>query len=296
MTTVNDQEALNLRQQALDAMWQGQTDQAIRLYDAALAVAESEEVAELITIGKAEALIAADQEGPELQKLASIVMRRRSPRHVFMAAGVLMRKYNEAEDRKRALMYGELARNAAKEHGEPLQYASVLNVYGIVLTSDSRFGDACAAFEEAIVVLGNVQPATSASITLRASIIGNLGGAKILMDDFEEGIYLINTALPDLTSEYAKAEACADLCLGYMQTERYQEAEYYGLEAMDLACVARQTRNANHLLGELMVRTNRHDDAQDYFDVVAGYYPQYGSRVRELLMSVDLLQVVNWKG
>lgn len=296
MTTVNDQEALNLRQQALDAMWQGLTDEAIRLYDAALAVAEDEEVAELITIGKAEALIAADQEGPELQKLASIVMRRRSPRHVFMAAGVLMRRYNEAEDRKRALMYGELARNAAKEHGEPLQYASVLNVYGIVLTSDSRFGDACAAFEEAIVVLGNVQPATSASITLRASIIGNLGGAKILMDDFEEGIYLINTALPDLTSEYAKAEACADLCLGYMQTERYQEAEYYGMEALDLACVARQTRNANHLLGELMVRTNRHDDAQDYFDVVAGYYPQYGSRVRELLMSVDLLQVVNWKG
>jgi tetratricopeptide (TPR) repeat protein len=296
MTPLNNQDALNLRQQALDAMWQGQTGEALRLYDAALAVAEDEEVAELITIGKAEALIAADQEGPELQKLAQIVMRRRSPRHVFMAAGVLMRKYNEAEDRKRALMYGELARNAAKEHGEPLQYGSVLNVYGIVLTSDSRFGDACAAFEEAIVVLGNVQPATSASITLRASIIGNLGGAKILMDDFEEGIYLINTALPDLTSEYAKAEACADLCLGYMQTERYQEAEYYGMEALDLACVARQTRNANHLLGELMVRTNRYDDAQDFFDVVAGYYPQYGSRVRELLMSVDLLKVVNWKG
>lgn len=294
--STRDEQALNLRQQAFEQMWQGRVEEAIRLYDEGLQIAENDEVAELITIGKAEALIAADRDGAEIQKLPQIVMRRRSPRHVYMAAGVLMRRYNEAEDRKRALFYGEIARDAAKEHGEPLPYASVLNVYGIVLTSDSRFNDACIAFEEAIVTLGTVQPATTSTVTLRASIIGNLGGAKIMADDFEEGIYLINTALPDLTSEYAKAEACGDLCLGYMQLERYEEAEYYGREALDLACVARQSRNANHLLGELMVRTGRHDEAEDFFDVVAGYYPEYGSRVRELLMSVDLLKVVNWKG
>lgn len=294
--TTRDERALQLRQQAFDEMWQGRVDEAIRLYDEALAVAESEDVAELITIGKAEALIAADQEGPEVQKLPQIVMRRRSPRHVYSAAGVLMRRYNEAEDRKRALFYGEIARDAANENGEPLPLTKILNTYGIILASDSRFADACAAFEEAIVALNSVQPVTTGTTTMRASIIGNLGGAKIMTDDFDEGIYLINTALPDLTTEYAKAEACADLCLGYMQTERYEEAEYYGREALDLACVARQTRNANHLLGELMVRTGRYDEAEDYFDVVAGYYPQYGSRVRELLMSVDLCKVVNWKG
>jgi hypothetical protein len=79
-----------------------------------------------------------------------------------------------------------------------------------------------------------------------------------------------------------------------MQTDRFQEAEYYGQEALELAVVSRQVRNANHLLGELMVRTGRHYEARQYFDVVAEYYPQHGG-VRELLMSVDLCSVVNWK-
>jgi Flp pilus assembly protein TadD len=179
--------------------------------------------------------------------------------------------------------------------GDPFARASILNSLGIVLNSDSRFPAATEAFEQGLVLLAGIQPSTDAAATLRATLIGNLGGSKILTNDFDEGIYLINTALPDLKTQYLKAEACSDLCLAYMQTERFQEAEYYGYEALELACVARQTRNANHLLGEIMVRTNRQEQAEDFFDVVADFYPQFGN-VRQLLMSVDLCSVVNWKG
>lgn len=295
MTMTRDEQALELRQGAFELMWKGEVDEAIVSYDAALAIAESEETIELITIGKAEALLAAEREGAEVQKLPQIVMRRRNPRHVYMAAGVLMRRYNEAEDPKRALFYGEIARNAAAEHGDPFAQASVLNTFGIVLNTDSRFSAAMEVFEQGLVLLAGIEESTPATVTLRATLIGNLGGSKILTNDFDEGVYLINTALPDLKTQYLKAEACADLCLAYMQTDRFQEAEYYGYEALDLACVKRQTRNANHLLGEIMLRTGRHAEAEDFFDVVADFYPQYGN-VRQLLMSVDLCAVVNWKG
>lgn len=293
--TTRDEQAQLLRQQALEHMWQGRADEAIRLYDEAFLLAESEDTQELITIGKAEALLAVDQEGPEIQKLPQIVMRRRSPRHVYMAAGVLMRRWDEKDNHK-AIFYGEIARDAAEELADAMVCATAHNNLGIVFNSDSRFNDAADSFEKALSNLAKIQPATGTTISLRAGVIGNLGGTKILQDDYDEGIYLLNMALPDLRGAYAKAEACADLCLGYMQTERYDEAEYYGREALDLATVARQTRNANHLLGELMVRQGRYDEAEDFFDVVAGYYPQYGTRVRELLMSVDLCKVVNWKG
>lgn len=288
-----EERALQLRQEAYEQMLRGEAEQAIATYDAALADAEGDETRELIMIGKAEALLAADRDGEEIQKLPQIVMRRRSPRHVFMAATVLMRRFDEQDNRK-AIFYGEIARDAAEELGEPMMRATVLNSLGIVLNSDSRFSDAMNSFEQAVIALSAIQPVTETTVTLRAGIIANLGGTKILKDDFDEGIYLLNTSLPDLRTKYAKAEACADLCLGYMQTDRFQEAEYYGREALDLATVSRQVRNANHLLGELMIRTNRRFEAREFFDVVAEYYPQFGG-VRELLMSVDLCSVVNWK-
>lgn len=293
--TTRDEQAQQLGQQALEHLLRGETEEAIALYEQALPLAESEDARELIVVSKAQALIAIDRDGDEVRQLPAIIMRRRSPRHVYIAATALMRRWDEKDNHK-AIFYGEIARDAAEEIGDAMMCATTHNNLGIVFNSDSRFEDAANAFEKALSNLAKIQPATGTTISLRAGVIGNLGGTKILQDDYDEGIYLLNMALPDLRGAYAKAEACADLCLGYMQTERYDEAEYYGREALDLATVARQTRNANHLLGELMVRQGRYDEAEDFFDVVAGYYPQYGTRVRELLMSVDLCKVVNWKG
>src|SRR5687767_5533745 len=96
----NDQEALQLCETGLQEMWRGDVDAAIALYDRANAIVESEDVRELITIRKAEALIAAQRDGVEIGQLPGIVIRRRSTRLVYMAAAVLIRRFTEAEDRK----------------------------------------------------------------------------------------------------------------------------------------------------------------------------------------------------
>jgi tetratricopeptide (TPR) repeat protein len=289
-----NQEALDLRQLGVDAMWQGRFDDAISLYDQALAVAESDETRELITIAKAEALIAAERDGAEIAALPAIVMRRRSPKHVFLAAYTLMRRFHET-DRRRGMFYGEIARDAALELGEPFSRAKVLNTIGIIQTVESKFGEAIDSFDMALAALAQVSGRESEVGFSRSGMMANLGGAKVLAGQVDDGVRLLEKVIGSLTDDYSHTEALLDLCFGYIEQEKYDEAEIVGARALQRASIGRQIRNANHLLGEIMVRTNRYEEADRYFTVVAEFYPEYAN-VKELLFTVDLCAVVNWKG
>lgn len=276
-------------------MWQGRFDDAISLYDQALAVVESDETRELITIAKAEALIAAERDGAEIAALPAIVMRRRSPKHVFLAAYALMRRHNEADDRRRALFYGEIARDAATELQEPFSRAKVLNTIGIIQSAESKFTEAIDSFDMALAALAQVCGRDSEVAFSRCGMLANLAGAKVLAGQVDDGVRLLENVIGRLTDDYSHGEALLDLCFGYIEQEKYGEAEIVGMRALELASVRRQIRNGNHLLGEIMVRTNRYEEADRYFTVVAEFYPEYAN-VKELLFTVDLCAVVNWKG
>lgn len=287
----SEREALDLCDAGLQHMWKGEIDAAIEVYDRAAVVAGSDETRELITIRKAEALIAAERDGAEIAALPGIVMRRRSPRHVYLAANTLQRRYCEADDRKKAIFYGEIARTAANELGDPLARASVLNHLGITLVIDSQFAAAIDVLGEGLQAVAAVRG--DASI-LAAAIRVNLGGAKVLSGGYAEGIRLIEEWMGGLVEDYERAEALLDLCFGYMEVGRHEVAELYGHRALELATVQRQIRNANHLLGEICLRTGRYDESDAYFDIVAGFYPEF-KNVKQLLVAVDLCAVVNWK-
>ena len=275
-------------------MWKGEVGAALVAYDRAAALAESEETRELITIRKGEALIAADREGPEVSALPGIVMRRRNHRHVYMAASVLMRRYVEVDDRRRAIFYGEIARTAAAALDDFFARATVLNYLGITLVADSQYDQALEAFEEALLALDAIEKANELVNAFAAGITANLGGTKILAGVVDEGVHLIETILDELDDATERAEACLDLCLGYIELEDYDTAEDLAREGLSLASTRRQIRNANHLLGEICVRTGRYDEADVYFDVVAGFYPGFDN-VKQLLTEVNLCSVVNWK-
>jgi len=290
-----DREALQLCEAGLQHMWRGEVEDALDVYDRALAVVEAEEHRELITIRKAEALIAADREGPEVSMLPGIVMRRRSQRHLYMAATVLMRRFVENDDRRRAIFYGEIARGAVAELNDAFARASLLNHLGITLVADSQFDTAIDALDEALNVITSVDESREGIVPLRASILGNIGGAKVLFGKVAEGVQILEEVLPLLDSDdYQHAEICLDLCFGYLELERYDIAESYGRRALKLACNKRQVRNANHLLGEICLRLSRYDESDAFFEVVAGFYPEF-KNVKQLLMAVDLCAVVNWK-
>ena len=292
--TNRDQEALHLCELGLQEMWRGAIEPAIEHYDRALVICEADETRELITIRKAEALISCEREGAEVSALPMIVMRRRSPRHVYLAANTLLRRYCEDSDRRKAIFYGEIARQAAAQLDDPFARASVLNNLGITLVADSKFAQAIELLEEGLEAMALVGDGRDDHRSLQSAIIGNLGGAKVLSGEYRQGVKLLEIAVEQLDDDYGVVEACLDLCYGYMELGRYDLAEFYGRAALDSATVPRQVRNANHLMGELCVRTERYDESEVFFDVVAKFYPDFRN-VKQLLMAVDLSSVVNWK-
>lgn len=289
-----EQQALQLCEAGLRQMWEGDVEAALAAYDGALAAVESDETRELITIRKAEALIAAEREGTEIAALPAIVLRRRTPRHVYMAATVLMRRFVEADDRRKAIFYGEIARKAVVELDDALALASVLNHLGITLVADSQFASAIGVLEEGLTAIAPILGVREDAGALEASLLVNLGGAKVLCDDTADGVAMLESVFARLDDDYTIAEACLDLCFGHMQLERYAAAEMYGRRALELASAKRQVRNANHLLAEVCLRTERYDESDQYFDVVAAFYPEFRN-VKQLLVAVDLCSVVNWK-
>jgi tetratricopeptide (TPR) repeat protein len=291
--TEREREALQLCDLGLQQMWKGEVDSAIDYYDRAAVAAESEETVELITIRKAEALIAAEREGSEIAALAVIVMRRRSPRHVYMAATVLMRRFVEADDRRRAIFYGEIARGVLSDLNDPFARASVLNHLGITLVADSQFAEGVKVFDEALEVMTSMDDRDEYR-SLRASLLGNVGGARVLSGDYAGGVQVLEDVLQQLDDNYLVVEACLDLCFGYLELQRHEIAEMYGKRALALASVGRQVRNANHLMGEICLRTSRYEESDAHFDVVASFYPDF-KNVKQLLVAVDLCAVVNWK-
>ena len=288
-----DSEALRHCEAGLQHMWKGEVDEAIAAYDDALEDAAAEEVRELITIRKAEALIAVERDGPEINALASIVMRRRSSRHVYMASAVLLRRYSNLQDRRRAIFYGDIASKAVLDLDDAFARAALLNNLGVVLVEDSQFERAIASFEGALESIAAV-PRHPHAEPLQVSATVNLGGAKIMNDDYEEGIELIETVILHVDDAEWRADALLDLSLGYLNVEDFDTAEELAREALSLACTRRQIRNGNHLLGEICTRTGRWDEADVHFDVVAGFYPGF-KNLKQLLTAVDLCKIVNWK-
>ncbi len=279
----------------LQHLWRGEVDAALAEYDRGLALETSDETRELLTIRKAEALIAGDREGAEVAALAGIVMRRRVPYHVYLAAYTLMRKFSEEEDgRKRALFYGELARTAADELGEPFARISALNGLGVVLVIDSRFREAIEKFDAALAIAALHRHADARIAAMQYGVLGNLGGAKVLCGDTDEGLRTLLHVLPHCDDDSFLAEVCLDLACGHLDKSMLVEAESFARRALANAQLRRQRRNAYFLLGEICVRGDRYDEADEHFEAVAAMYPEFRN-VKQLLVAVDLSSVVNWK-
>ncbi len=108
-----------LRQEALALVRSGDLEGALEVYDGAMAATDDDELRELITINKADTLVALERGGPEVQALPTILMRRRNPRHTFTAAYALLYKCRISGETKRAIFYGHIAQSISRSRAWP---------------------------------------------------------------------------------------------------------------------------------------------------------------------------------
>lgn len=285
--------AEQIRQQGLARIRANEIEEAIPLFDQAFAMTDDETLRELITINKAGALITLEKNGPEVQKLPQIIMRRRNMRHLYLAAYNLQGKFEIERDFKRAAMYAKIALDAAEEAGEIGWKTQVLIALGNLCVFDSRIPEAIARYEE---VLGLLEPLPEHAFR-RGAAMQNLGYCFLLESRPEEGIELIHRAIEQLIAAGAEgylAESYIDLCHGYLETGELDLARQYGERGLAEAKETRQIRNAHYLLGEVAYKSGDTAAAEAHFEHLATHYPDF-PHLKDLLLAIDLRAMVNFK-
>jgi tetratricopeptide (TPR) repeat protein len=286
--------AEDLRQRGLATVREGHLDDAIVLYDKALSLTADESSRELITINKADAMIALERSGPEVQELARVIMRRRNPRHVYLAAYALQYKHRLENDLKRALFYGQLALRTADEANERVWRRIVLLDLGNIYTIDSQITRAIECFEEALAIVGESENAPKDQDLAHAWALESLGYCFVLNGEVERGIAAIHEALTILHEPLGLAEAYVDLCYAYLELAENESARYYGEAALAIATDPRHVRNAHYLLGEVAHTAGDTDRADYHFSELSRFYPEF-TNLKSLLFAIDLRSMVNLK-
>lgn len=282
-----------LRKEAFTLVRAEKYEAAVELYDLALKLATDEETRELISINKAHALIATGREGSEVTALPAILMRRRTPHNSFLAAYALVLKHRLNEDLQRAAFYGQLAAEIGRENDEPSWLIPALNELGIIYETDSHFEKAIACFEEALELLETVADDGERSF-VRTAILQNLGYNKLLVGETQCGLDMIHSVIDRVQVPSTLADSYIDLCYGYLDLEKWDEARKYGEVGLELAVDPRQVRNAHYLLGEASYKAGDIPAAEYHFGELAKFYPEFHN-LSNLLFAIDLRRVVNFK-
>jgi len=286
--------AETLRASALTKVRAEEYDEALALYDRAMELAADDAMLrELITINKADAMIAIGRDGAEVHALPAILMRRRNPHHAFMAAYALMFKHRLQADLKRGIFYGQLALDIATESEEPRWQMGALNDLGIIYETDSQFAKAIECLDQALALVDAVADATEREF-VRNAIIQNLGYNKLLVNETREGLDLLLSVIDKVHVPSALCDAYTDLCYGYLDLEEYSTAREYGEIGLRLATEPRQVRNAHYLLGEAAYKSGDTDAAEHHFGELCKFYPQFRN-LKNLLFAIDLRGMVNLK-
>jgi tetratricopeptide (TPR) repeat protein len=245
-----------------------------------------------VRINKADAMIAIERTGPELHELPSVIMRRRNPRHVYLAAYALQYKYRLENDLKRALFYGQLALRTAEEANEPSWRRIVLLELGNIYEVDSQIAKAIECFNESLAVVEE-SPLQEKQLSYSYAL-ENLGYCLLLQGDVDDGLQHIHQALELLTDPIGRAEGYIDLCYGYLEKGLYEKALFYGQAGLEIAKDTRQVRNAHYLLGEACYKSGDREAADFHFSELAKFYPQFRN-LKNLLYAIDLRSMVNFK-
>jgi len=283
--------AEQLRQLALSRARSEQYDEALELYDEAMTLAADDEQRELITINKADAMIASSRSGPEVTTLPSILMRRRNPHHTFLAAYALMFLHRTENNIRRAIVFGETALRTAKEANEQWWIFAAVNDLGICYETDSQFAKAIECHEQTLELAAQLSDPSER--TLSESItLGNLGYNMLLIGKAAEGVALIHRALKSLEAPSSICDSYIDLCYGYLSLKDYAKSQKYGEIGLQLATEPRQIRNAHYLLGEACYEGGDLETAEFHFDELTKFYPEFRN-LKKLLFAIDLRSMVN---
>lgn len=288
--------------QAARARWMesveaGRLEEALVLVDEALSWAEAngeEILRDRALCNRAAIALELGRGAAHIPALRALLVRTVDAENTYLAAYTIARHYELLKEHRKGLFYAQLARDRAATLDENRRAAS-LNSIANFLVAESRFDEAIAVYEEALVLLPSRE-------SLRAAVIGyNLGYCKVLTGRNSAGLALLYASLRALLRRGAAAHAMKaqlDLAFALLESGRPRLAGRHAARALDAAERFEDgdaKKNALYLAGAAAVATGDRVGARRHFErLQQGFYPA-ADYLPELLLHVDVRELVNLK-
>lgn len=287
-----------LRKTAREAIWSGDYERALTLYDDGLALARGwrdRDLEDLFTCNRATTLIEMDRKDFDLSRVKEIVLRNPSSFNGVLAAYVSANAHEARGEFERARFYAQSALSRSRDLGFDELTGTSLNLLANLELHESRFEAAQTLFEEALERFD----AQGVSLSRQAAVASdNLGYCHIALERLEIGMPMIERAfrvLNDLGARQAMDYPALDLCFGNVKLKELDQAEEWGLRALELGNeFGREdvVKNSHYLLAETYTEMGRDSAADGHYDALAGYYPDFPA-LKHYLHQVSLMGMIN---
>jgi tetratricopeptide (TPR) repeat protein len=287
-----------LRQTAREAVWSGDFERALELYEEGLALARQwndPNIGDLFLCNRAAILIELGRSDFDLAQVRSIIIRDPNGFNGALAAYSVARAHELRREFAKAAFYAQTALTRARDMNHAQLAGSSLNLLGNLRIYESDFAAAMPLYSNALDVFERVGDPMSREA---AQTEDNIGYCHLAQDRVREGLTLVDHALgrlEQLGARQATVYPCLDLCFGHLKLESFDEAEHWGIRALALGSEFRRTdavKNSHYLLGEIYAELGRDDDAESHYDALATFYPEFPS-LKNFLHQINLVEMIN---
>ena len=287
-----------LRKTARDAIWAGDYERALTLYDDGLALARSwkdRDLEDLFSCNRATTLIEMDRRDFDLSALKEILLRNPSSYNGALAAYVSANAHEARGEYGRALFYAQTALAKSRDLGHEELTGTSLNLLANLELHESRFEAARDLFQEAVERLES----QGESLSRQAAVAtDNLGYCHIALDRVGVGLPMVQrslSVLENLGARQAMDYPALDLCFAHVKLSRLDEAENWGIRALGLGKeFGREdvVKNSHYLLAETYAEMGRASEANEQYEALASYYPDFPA-LKHYLSQISLMEVIN---
>jgi tetratricopeptide (TPR) repeat protein len=287
-----------LRKTAKDALWAGDYERALTLYDDGLGLArgwKDRDLEDLFACNRATTLLEMDRTDFDLSELKSILLRNPESYNGALAAYVSAFAHEKRGDYRKAVFYAQTALQKSRDLRSEELISACLNSLANLELHESRFDTAGKLFSEALQILEERGQANS---YLGALYSDNLGYSYIALDQIDIGVPLVCRSLElfeKLGARQALDYPSLDLCFAKIKTKGFDEAEEWGRRALALGTeFARKdvVKNSHYLLAETYCELGKESEADEHYEALADFYPNFPA-LKNYLRQISLMDVIN---
>jgi len=287
-----------LRKTARDAIWAGDYDRALSLYEDGLGLARSwkdRDLEDLFTCNRATTLLEMDRQDFDLSALKEILLRSPGSPNGVLAAYASAHAHEVRGEYSRAAFYAQTALAKSRDLRLDQWTAASMNLLANLELRESRFESAKGLFEEALERL----EARGEGLSREGAVISdNLGYCHIAMDRVEVGLPYVQKSislLESLGARQAMDYPCLDLCFAMLKLDRLEPGESWGIRALGLGNeFGREdvVKNSHYLLAEIYSTMGHADRADEHYDALANYYPDFPA-LKHYLQQISVTGMLN---